>query len=119
MAEPDLEALFASANIADFDLFKAEPASARNAYDEDMDKRAADLASRAARLFDSDDGRAVLEWLLDATLRRSTFVAQLGLPMDQAYGYGCLREGQNAIVHTILSLIAKGRKDQTPPPRDK
>lgn len=62
--------------------------------------------------------RELVEFLLDQSLRRPTFVAQLGLPMDQAYGYGVFREGQNALAMMLLKLIAEGRKIEAPKGRE-
>ena len=70
------------------------------------------VRSAAARLFDTPDGRAVLEYLCDATLRRPTFIAHLGLEPMKAYGHGVFREGQNSAVYLLLSLIAEGRGEQ-------
>lgn len=75
-------------------------------------EEAKSVRAAAARLFDTADGRAVLEYLCDATLRRPTFIAQIGLDPMKAYGHGVFREGQNSAIYLLLSLIAEGRGEQ-------
>ena len=53
--------------------------------------------------FASPAGAAVLEDLLNRTLRRSTWDATQG--MDQATAAGLFREGQNAIVTDIIGMM--------------
>ncbi len=72
------------------------------------------IAQAAARLFASDDGRTVLEWLCDVTLRRPVFMTQLGLDPMQAHVHGAFREGQNALVFAIMAAMAEGRQEQPP-----
>ena len=67
------------------------------------------LALEAAVLWQHNPGfRDIMEFIFDQTLRRPAYVAQLGLPMDQAYGYGAFREGQNAVADMIAKMIATG-----------
>lgn len=66
------------------------------------------VAQAAARTFASEDGRLVLEWLLDLTLRRMAWHASFGVSVEQAYGAGVHREGQNSIAIALLSLIEAG-----------
>jgi hypothetical protein len=77
-----------------------------------LKEQAERVRGAAARLFDTPDGREVLEYLCDATLRRPTFIAHLGLDPMRAYAHGVLREGQNTAVYLLLSLIAEGRGEQ-------
>lgn len=73
------------------------------------------LAGAVARLLDTDDGRIVIEHMLDVTLRRIAFTVQFGVdPMHSAF-FGAFREGQNALVAALLKLYAEG-KDKAPPP---
>lgn len=62
--------------------------------------------------------RELLEHLLDVTVRRAKFHPSLGLPMQEAYGYGMFREGQDSVVHLILKMVAEGRQQTAPAPRD-
>ncbi len=72
------------------------------------------VAACAAAMAASDDGRVVLEFLLDATLRRPVFLPGLG---PEALVYAAHREGQNAVVWQLLQAIAEGR-GETPPNRE-
>lgn len=78
--------------------------------------RLADLAimQAIARVASSDDGKVMLEWLFDQTLRKPVYVGGLGHDAMQAYGEGRFREGKNAIVHLLLVAIATGRGEQPP-----
>lgn len=75
-------------------------------------------AEAMARLLATDDGRTVMEWLLDKTLRRASWAYQLGLDPMQIALQGVMREGQNAIVQMMLDAAARGRDQQPEPPRD-
>lgn len=70
------------------------------------------LSFDAASVYATDQGKRLIDHLVEITLARATFTAMLGLPMDAAYGHGTFREGQNAIVFTLLKMIAEGRKEQ-------
>jgi hypothetical protein len=63
-----------------------------------------------ARVFESDDGRKVLEHLCDITVRRPLWV--FGMPDGEKYA--ALREGQNGLIWTILKLLAMGRMELPP-----
>lgn len=78
-----------------------------------IDAQTQEAARSAARLFDTDDGRRVLEFLADQSVRRPVF--SYGMP-DPAL-YAALREGQNGLFYVLLKLIAVGR-DETPPVRE-
>lgn len=69
-------------------------------------------AAALARFASSPDGAEAFELLLDGTLRRATFTAQLGLDPMQAYAFGVFREGQNSLMAAILKLVATGRKEE-------
>lgn len=75
-----------------------------------LDARSQDAAAAAARIFATDDGAALLEFLADVSVRRPVFI--LGMPDPVAYG--AMREGQNALFFTLLKLIATGRGEQPP-----
>ena len=75
------------------------------------------VRAAAARIFDTEDGRLVLEALCDSTLRRPTFITHVNMPADRGYAFGCFREGMNAAVFAILRAIAEGR-DEPPPQRE-
>jgi hypothetical protein len=75
-----------------------------------IEPEAVEAARAAARLFDSDDGRRVLEFLADHSVRRPVF--SYGMP-DPAL-YAALREGQNGLFFTLLKLIAVGRGENPP-----
>jgi hypothetical protein len=79
--------------------------------------KAEKIAYAWAQFYNSESGRAAVAHLIELTFERATYTAALGLPMAAAYGHGCLREGQNTIVHLILKMIAEGRKEQQPTER--
>lgn len=64
------------------------------------------------------EGEKALMALHKATLGRTVFFVNLGLPMDQFAAFGAFREGQNALAHEIFRQIAKGRNEEGPAPRD-
>lgn len=72
------------------------------------------IAACAAHVFATDEGRVVLEFLFDATLRRPVFLPGLG---PEGLVYAAHREGQNAIVWQIVQAIAEGRAE-IPPNRE-
>lgn len=84
---------------------------------EELAEKQKRTAACYARLFASDDGRAVLEDLADNSVRRPTFFAQLGLDAMQMAMLGCQREGSNALFFFIMRMIALGRQ-QMPPQRE-
>ncbi len=94
------------------ELFPQSP-EARAALEQ---MRLADLAimQAIARVASSDDGKVMLEWLFDQTLRRPIYLGALRGDAMQAYGEGRFREGKNAIVHQLLVAIALGRGEQPP-----
>jgi hypothetical protein len=88
----------------------------------DMDRDIAALKDKQQRMqelfamvFSADEGREVLEHLLDITLRRPAIVQ--GLTSDQRAEYYIWREGENRIVWQILQMIASGLKLK-PQPRE-
>lgn len=60
-----------------------------------------ELADAVFATFNTSAGKITLEWLLDNTLRRSTFHPDL----PNAVHRGFFREGQNKIVSSIIELI--------------
>ena len=72
------------------------------------------IAACAAQVFATDEGRVVLEFLFDATLRRPVFMPGLG---PEGLVYAAHREGQNAVVWQIVQAIAEGRCE-IPPNRE-
>lgn len=78
-------------------------------------EQTARVRSIAARLFaPGSDGEELLEALCDTTLRRPTFVTQLGVPSDQVLAVGQFREGMAATIYLLLAWIAEGRSEQPP-----
>jgi hypothetical protein len=102
-AKSMLEGLFGSASNKDLPLF-AQAAIEQTAR----------IRAIAARLFGSADGEELLEALCDATLRRPTFITQMGMPADQVLAMGQFREGMGATVFLLLTWIAEGRQEQAP-----
>ena len=88
---------------------------------QDREKEAeerARLAAAAAKVFNSDEGKLVLDAFVERTLLRVSFYSQLGLPADQVGVWGAFREGQNAFVYELLKLIAEGNGEELPPRKE-
>lgn len=85
--------------------------SSRRAWSSEFEAEAKRRAGDAAALFATREGREILEWLCDITVRRPIWVMNLG---SEALTYAAMREGQNAIIYTLMKLIAEGRKEQPP-----
>lgn len=64
-----------------------------------------EIARAYARVFSSEQGKKVLEDLLDRTLRESVYMPE----RDNAEMLGHVREGQNSIVRHISQCIQKGK----------
>lgn len=80
------------------------------AWSRQLEADAVQRASDAAAIFGTIEGRRVLEWLCDVTVRRPMWIMNVSDPLL----YAAMREGQNAIVYILLRLIAEGRKEQPP-----
>lgn len=94
------------------DKLNGPDVGARSASTVALEADAEQLGKDAAALFDTRQGRAVLEWLCDITVRRPSWF--FGLPRDQAELYMAMREGQNGLLVTLLKLIASGRDEKQP-----
>lgn len=77
-------------------------------------EQTARIRAIAARKFGDAEGEELLEALCDATLRRPTFITQMGMPADQVLAMGQFREGMGATVFLLLAWIAEGRQEQAP-----
>lgn len=102
-AKSMLEGLFGPDSSKDLPLF-AQAAIEQTAR----------LRAIAARKFGDAEGEELLEALCDATLRRPTFITQMGMPADQVLAMGQFREGMGATVFLLLAWIAEGRQEQAP-----
>ncbi|KIZ47390.1 MULTISPECIES: hypothetical protein [Rhodopseudomonas] len=102
-AKSILEGLFDAPNAKDM------PAFARAAIEQNERIR-----NLAARLLGEGDGEELMEALCDVTLRRATFITQMGMPSDQVLAMGQFREGMAATVYLLLAWIAEGRSEQQP-----
>lgn len=76
--------------------------------------RAAELENSATRIGPlvyrlalSREGREILEWLCDITVRRPHFIAGMGI--EQAALYGASREGQDGVVFALLKAARQGQ----------
>jgi hypothetical protein len=118
LGEPSLESALDRAMESGWDFFEVPGVSERR-ESEQLQAAANRTAEAAAALYaGSVEFRLVLEWMLDVSLRRAAYIARLGFPIDQAYGYGCFREGQNAMTAALLKLIAQGQKAKPPKSRE-
>ncbi len=101
-----------AANGWDFfgDKLNGPDVTAARAWSQQLENDAIQRASDAAAIFGTVEGWRVLEWLCDITVRRPIWIMNVSEPLS----YAAMREGQNAIVYTLLRLIAEGRKEQPP-----
>lgn len=76
------------------------------------------VCQAAARLVETPDGKLVVEWLLDLTLRKASWHGQLGQSVEQIATYGLIREGQNSLAALLVGAILKGQGAAPPAPRD-
>lgn len=70
--------------------------------------------AKIAAAFFLGEGRPVLEWLCDITIRRPHIMPFLG---PEAAFFAAHREGQNSAIWQIIAAIAEGR-EETPPVRE-
>ncbi len=101
-----------AANGWDFfgDKLAGPDVTAERAWSQQLESEAVQRASDAAAIFGTVEGKRVLEWLCDVTVRRPIWIMNVSDPLP----YAAMREGQNAIVYILLRLIAEGRKEQPP-----
>ncbi len=82
------------------------------------EKRRLEVADAVLALFESLEGQAVLEYLLDRTLRRDQVPRldkqNLLVTFEQLAPYATFRAGQNAVVADLLELMraAQARRDK-------
>lgn len=72
------------------------------------------IHATAARLFATADGRELLEWLCDLTLRRSKFIVAPGMSPGVGYALAALQEGKQQVVWMLICAIAMGRSERPP-----
>ncbi|MBV1706304.1 MAG: hypothetical protein KGQ37_03765 [Hyphomicrobiales bacterium] len=113
--EPSAESLIKNLAAQGWDFFKEQPAAP--GHDELRQKRER-LIGVMRVLGQHAEFNELMEHLLDVTLRRVTFIGQLGMPREQAIDYSLMREGQNSIVAMLLTMLAEARKEKSPAPRD-
>lgn len=114
-----LKTLIESADANGWDFFNSllSGGQPRSQISAEQIARAEKLAHTWAGFYATEHGREAIEHLFEITHGRAVYTAALGLPMEAAYGHGCLREGQNTIVHVIAKMIAQGRKENPPQER--
>lgn len=75
----------------------------------EADARRMQIAEKAYAIFETSEGREVLEWLLDRTLRRASVpridVNNLLVTFDQLAPYATFREGQNSVVLDLVDML--------------
>lgn len=71
-----------------------------------LEKGARAIAPILAAFAATAEGREILEWLADITVRRPHYVH--GMTMEQAAMYAAGREGQDGVLFTVLKTIATG-----------
>lgn len=76
----------------------------------ELEADAIHLAADAHLIFSTIEGKRVLEWLCDITVRRPTWF--FGVPDPQLYC--AMREGQNGVLFSLLKLLASA--ERAPPP---
>jgi len=75
------------------------------------------MHATAARVFATEDGRELVEWLCDLTLRQPSFIVAPNVDPGVGYALCGRREGENKIVWMLICAIASGRS-QKPPARE-
>ncbi len=94
-----------------YDFHSSNPAEREHIKQEVEATSEGQLAARAAHiLMETSPEFHTLLGFLKKQDDRVVWIGQLGLPMDQAYGYGCHREGQRSHFAFILKLISEGAK---------
>lgn len=75
----------------------------------EIEARRAEMAEKVLRVFEAGDGRDVLDWLLDRTLRKASMPRLDRINMlassEQLLPHMLFREGENAIVEEIVTLM--------------
>lgn len=84
---------------------------------EAIDKADAEIKRAFVRFYNTDDGKVVLDWMLDQTLRRSCWHPGNTPTLDECTVFGLQRGGQNSIAVSFMKMIDDGRK--LPPPSAK
>jgi len=108
-AQP-LDLILEQHGAADWAWFDGpDPKDKRGSWEERLEERAAGAAAAAAAVMATPEGRELVEYLADITVRRPLFV--LGMPDPLLYA--ATREGQNGLFFTLLKLIAMGRQEQS------
>jgi hypothetical protein len=88
----------------------AEQLEGTPAVAKELSRSREQVAALAAKLMDSEY-RPVVEWLIDISLRRPTFMPGLG---HEGQLYAAYREGGNAVVWQLIQAIAQGREEMPP-----
>lgn len=116
-----LEDIIAQAAGAGWDWFDGIDPRIRKAVElkqaENTD-RARQVNAGWAKMMADPDGRVALEEMFSTTIRRASFMVQLGLTSDQIGVFGSFREGQNALAWAIARHVAAGQGKPLPKPRD-
>ncbi len=105
--EPDFEGLLRSVLDGSWkglnDIGNASDAEAAK-----RNQRMKAVAEDVLWMAQQPQGRRILEWLLNQTLRKPTWYGDLRVTVEQAASYGLFREGQNSIARMFLEAIAFG-----------
>jgi hypothetical protein len=84
-----------------------------------FDKRAGEeykLSAAIARVFDTDDGKMLAEWM-QSILRSPTWMSSIARGpggMDAACAHGFAREGQNSLIEEILGRAKTAKECKNP-----
>lgn len=110
--EPKMADIFSRLNLLNngFDGLKKDPAATHLA--EAKEAADADLKRSYARFYHgtavASDQKAILEDLLDQTLRRGHIVWQPKQSLEEYAAYGLSRGGQNGVVVYVLKMMQDG-----------
>lgn len=115
MSMQEMLTAIAGGNFEKFDQLQAD--RAKNS--EDATRKAQEarqrLSIRAARLAETEDGRELLEWIYDRSLRRAVTIVQPGMTSDQVGIIAAKRDGINELAFEIFRLVAEGRGETVAP----
>lgn len=109
IAQPSLESILSRFVTGGWQGLEGIAGAVHSPQQGEVDVAYERVCQAAARLAATDDGKILLEWILDLTLRKASWHGTLGASIEQIATYGLVREGQNSLAALILGAILKGQ----------
>lgn len=120
-SEPRAEDIFSRLNLLQNGFAGLKNTESAKHLGEQVEKPENELKRSYARFYNgtahANDMKAILEDLLDQTLRRAHMAYQPGQTLEQYAAYGLARSGQDAIVIYMLKMMQDGL--DLPAPKEK